>query len=161
MISVAIIEDQREIREGLRALIDGTTGFRCTGAYRSIEETLGQIESQPPDVILVDIGLPGISGIEGIPPLRERCPAASILVLSIYDDDERIFSALCAGASGYLLKKTPPVRLLESLKDAVGGGGPISPEIASRVIALFRDFRPRPQTEHDLTPHELRILRLL
>jgi DNA-binding NarL/FixJ family response regulator len=161
MIKTAIIEDQREIRTGLRALIEDAAGFRCTGAFRSMEEALARIDTEPPDVILVDIGLPGISGIEGIPLLRERCPAASLLVLSIYDDDDRIFSALCAGASGYLLKKTAPARLLECLRDAVDGGGPMSPQIASRVIALFRDVRIRPQTEHALTPHELRILRLL
>lgn len=161
MINAVIIEDQREIREGLRALIDGTPGFRCTVTFRTMEEALDRIGSGPADVILVDIGLPGMSGIEGIPLLRERCPAASVLVLTIYDDDDRIFSALCAGANGYLLKKTAPVRLLESLKEAVDGGGPMSPEIAGRVIALFRDFRPPAETEHDLTPHELRLLRLL
>lgn len=161
MIKAAIIEDQREIRAGLRALINDAPGFRCSGAFRSMEEALSQIGSEPPDVILVDIGLPGMSGIEGIPLLRSRYPAAAILVLSVYDDEERIFSALCAGASGYLLKKTPPSRLLECLKDAVDGGGPMSPEIASRVIALFRDMRPAPPGEHDLTPHEMRLLHLL
>src|SRR5579863_460186 len=161
MIKAAIIEDQREIRLGLRALIDDAPGFSCTGAFRSMEEALGQIDCEPPDVILVDIGLPGISGIEGIPLLRERFPHASILILSIYDDDDRIFAALCAGASGYLLKKTAPARLIECLKDAVDGGGPMSPQIASRVIALFRDLRTRPEARHDLTPHETRILKLL
>jgi DNA-binding NarL/FixJ family response regulator len=161
MIRAAIIEDQREIREGLRTLIEGTPGYRCTGAFRSMEEALEGIARQVPDVILVDIGLPGMSGIEGIPLLRARYAAAPILVLTIYDDDDRIFSALCAGACGYLLKKTPPARLLESLKEAVEGGGPMSPEVAGRVIKLFRDFRPPPQTDHDLTPHEVRLLRLL
>lgn len=160
-IKVAIIEDQREIREGLRALIDGTPGYACAGTYRSMEEALGQIAGESPDVILVDIGLPGISGIEGIPPLRELCPETRLLVLSVYDDDDRIFAALCAGASGYLLKKTPPARLLESLKEAADGGGPMSPEVAHRVIALFQDFRPRLPVDHDLTPHELRLLKLL
>lgn len=160
IIRVTIIEDQREIREGLRALIEGTPGYACAGAHRSMEEALAQISSEGPDVILADIGLPGMSGIEGMPPLRERCPKARILVLSVYDDDERIFAALCAGASGYLLKKTPPVRLLESLKEAVDGGGPMSPEIAHRVITLFKDFRPRLSVDHDLTPHELRLLQL-
>ena len=161
IIKAALIEDQREIREGLRTLIDGTPGYHCTGAFRTMEEALGRIASQAPDVVLVDIGLPGMSGIEGIPLLKERHPAASVLVLSIYDDDDRIFSALCAGACGYLLKKTPPARLLESLKEAVEGGGPMSPEVAGRVINLFRDFRPPRQTDHDLTPHEVRLLRLL
>jgi DNA-binding NarL/FixJ family response regulator len=160
-IQVAIIEDQREIREGLRALIDGTPGYACAGVYSSMEEALDRIPADAPDVMLVDIGLPGMSGIEGIPQLREHCPEARILVLSVYDDDERIFAALCAGACGYLLKKTPPARLLESLKEAVQGGGPMSPEVAGRVISLFRDFRPPHPLSHDLTPHELRLLKLL
>lgn len=161
LIKAAVIEDQREIREGLCALIDGTPGYRCTGGFRSMEEALQRIAHELPDVILADIGLPGMSGIDGIPLLRERYPEARILMLTIYDDDERIFAALCAGACGYLLKKTPPARLLESLKEAVEGGGPMSPEVASQVIRLFRDFRPPEQTDHDLTPHEVRLLKLL
>lgn len=160
-IHVAIIEDQREIRQGLRALIDGTAGYRVSGCFRSMEEAIAEIAHGSPEVILVDIGLPGMSGIEGIPILREHCPNARVLVLTVYDDDERIFGALCAGASGYLLKNTPPTRLLESLRDAVAGGGPMSPEIAHRVIAVFRDFRPVPSANHELTPHELRLLKLL
>jgi DNA-binding NarL/FixJ family response regulator len=161
LIKAAVIEDQREIREGLRALIDGTSGYGCTGAFRTMEEALERVTCETPQVILVDIGLPGMSGIEGIPLLRERCPEAGILVLTVYDDDDRIFSALCAGASGYLLKKTPPARLLESLKEVVEGGGPMSPEVAGRVIRLFRDFRPLERGDYDLTPHEVRLLKLL
>ena len=160
-IRVAIIEDQREIREGLRTLIGGTSGYTCVGAYESVEEALGGLAGEFPAVILVDIGLPGMSGIEGIPRLRDLCTDSRCLVLTVYDDDDRIFSALCAGASGYLLKKTPPARLLESLKEAVAGGGPMSPEIANRVIRLFRDFRASQPTDHELTPHELRLLKLL
>lgn len=162
VIRTAIIEDTGEIREGLRALIDGTPGHRCAGAFFSMEDALERIAATAPDVMLVDIGLPGMSGIEGIPILRERCPQARILVLTVYEDDDRIFAALCSGACGYLLKKTPPSRLLESLKEAVDGGGPMSPEIARRVISLFREFRPPSDvTSHDLTPHELRLIKLL
>jgi DNA-binding NarL/FixJ family response regulator len=161
LIKAAIIEDQRETREGLGSLINGTPRYHCTGTFRSMEEALPRIAYDVPDVILVDIGLPGMSGIEGIPLLRERYPEARILVLTVYDDDERIFAALCAGASGYLLKKTPPLRLLESLKEAVEGGGPMSPEVAHRVINLFRDFRPPERADYDLTPHEVRLLKLL
>jgi DNA-binding NarL/FixJ family response regulator len=161
LIKAALIEDQREIREGLCALIDGTPGYRCTCTFRTMEEALPRIAYGAPDVILVDIGLPGISGIDGIPLLRECCPEARILILTIYDDDDRIFAALCAGACGYLLKKTPPARLLESVKEAVEGGGPMSPEVAGRVITLFRDFRPPVRADHDLTPHEDRLLKLL
>ena len=161
VIKVAIIEDRREIREGLAMLIGGTEGFRCAGSYRSMEEALAKISFELPDIALCDIGLPGMSGIEGMRILKERYPQLLLLMLSVYDDDERIFDALCAGACGYLLKKTPPVRLLESLREAVDGGSPMSPEVARRVIALFRDIRPPERADYELTPHETRLLKLL
>ncbi len=160
-IRVAIIEDRREIREGLTMLINGTDGFLCTGSYGSMEEALSKISLQPPDLVLMDIGLPGMSGIEGLRILKERHPEMLLLMLSIYDDDERIFDAMCAGASGYLLKKTPPARLLESLREVVSGGAPMSPEVARRVIELFREIRPPERADYDLTPHETRLLKLL
>lgn len=160
-IEVAIIEDRREIRESLALLIGGTDGFACTGSYRSMEEALVKIKHRQPHVVLCDIGLPGMSGIEGISILKNLHPQLLILMLTIHEDDERIFDAMCAGACGYLLKKTPPVRLLESLKEAVNGGGPMSPEVARRVIALFREIRPPDRADHQLTPHETRILKLL
>lgn len=160
-IKVAIVEDQREIREALTALINGTSGYCCTGSYRSMEEALEKITHSVPDVVLSDIGLPGMSGIEGIRILKERYSHLQLLMLTVYDDDERIFDALCAGACGYLLKGTPPVRLLESLRDAVQGGGPMSPEVATRVIGLFREIRPPERADYELTPHETRLLKLL
>lgn len=160
VLATVVIEDCQDIREGLQMLIGGTPGFRCAGAYRSMEEALEKMASEAPSVILVDIGLPGMSGIEGIPLLRARFPAAAVLMLSVYDDDERIFAALCAGACGYLLKKTPPARLLESLREAVEGGSPMSPEIARKVVELFREIRPPARADHDLTPHEMRLLKL-
>ena len=161
VIKAAIIEDRREIREGLAMLINGTDGYRCTGSFRSMEEALAKISFDLPDIVLCDIGLPGMSGIEGMRILKERYPHMLLLMLSVYDDDERIFDALCAGACGYLLKKTPPVRLLESLREAVEGGSPMSPEVARRVIALFRDIRPPERADYELTPHETRLLKLL
>ena len=161
VVKVAIIEDLREIREGLATLIDLTEGFSCTGRYGSVEEALPAIARDLPDLVLTDIGLPGMSGIEGTRVLKERHPGLTVLILSVYDDDERVFDALCAGATGYLLKKTPPAKLVESLREAVGGGAPMSPEVARRVIALFRDFRPPRRADYDLTPHETRLLRLL
>ena len=160
MIRVAIIEDRREIRDGLATIINGTPGFRCTGAYRSIEEALDGLQQQVPDIVLTDIGLPGMSGIEGIRILKELHPNLLVLMLTIYDDDERIFEALCAGASGYLLKNTQPARLLESLREAAAGGAPMSPEVARRVIAIFREFRQPASTTSELTAHEVRLLRL-
>jgi len=159
-IKVAIIEDRREIREALATLIGGTEGFLCTGSYRSMEDALAKIGSHLPDVALVDIGLPGMSGIEGLRILKEQYPRMLLMMLTVYDDDERIFDAMCAGATGYLLKKTPPARLLESLKEAVAGGAPMSPEVARRVISLFREIRPPERADYDLTPHETRLLKL-
>jgi len=160
VIKVAIIEDQRDIRECLTFLINGTEGYSCTGSYRSMEEALDKISHQLPDVVLSDIGLPGMDGIEGARILKERYPNLLLLMLTVYDDDERIFDAMCAGASGYLLKKTPPARLIESLREAVQGGAPMSPEVARRVITLFREIRPPERADYELTPHETRVLKL-
>jgi DNA-binding NarL/FixJ family response regulator len=160
-IRVALVEDRHEIREGLRQMIAGSQGFECCGAYGSMEEALPAIGSAAPHVALIDIGLPGISGVEGIRQIRRNHPAIRLLVLSIYNDDERVFAAICAGACGYLLKKTPPARLLESIREVVAGGAPMSPEIANRVLTLFRENAPPHQADYNLTPHELRLLRLL
>ena len=159
--TVATIEDRREIREGLATLIDDTPGFHCVGRYRSMEEALEGFRHHPADLALVDIELPGMSGLDGIRLLRQRYPKMLLLMLTVYDDDERIFEALCAGACGYLLKKTPPARLLESLQEAVDGGAPISPDVARRVIHIFRDIGPPEKADYDLTPHEVRLLKLM
>jgi DNA-binding NarL/FixJ family response regulator len=160
-IRVAIVEDERRTRESLRALIEGSVGFSCVASWGSVEEALTSIRTAAPDVTLLDLGLPGMSGIEGIGPMLERYPHTSFVVLTVYEDNERVFDALCAGASGYLLKNTPPAKLLEALREAVSGGAPMSAEIARRVIELFRRFRPPVKAPHSLTPHELRLLRLL
>jgi DNA-binding NarL/FixJ family response regulator len=160
-LTVVNIEDQREIREGLAVLIDATPGYRCVGKYRTMEEALAGIGPTAPDVALVDLGLPGMSGIDGIRMLKERYPNLAVLVLTVYNDDARIFAAVCAGACGYLLKKTPPARLLESLREAVEGGSPMSPEVARRVITLFREIRPPANADYQLTPHETRLLKML
>jgi len=160
-ISIAIIEDHREFRDYLSALISGTEGFNYAGGFRSIEEALPKINARVPDLILLDIGLPGMNGIEGIKLLKEKYPEMLLLTLTIHDDDERIFDALCAGASGYLLKKTQPAQLVASVKEAAQGGAPMSPEVAHRVIKLFREIRPPERADYNLTPHEIRILKLL
>jgi DNA-binding NarL/FixJ family response regulator len=160
-LRVVIIEDLREVREGLTMLINGTPGFACASSYRTMEDALRRIGGDRPEVILTDIGLPGMSGIEGIPHLRELYPEVPILTLTVYDNDDEVFNALCAGASGYLLKNTPPSRLLESLREAVDGGAPMSPEVARRVVKLFREFRPRERAPSQLTPQETALLKLI
>jgi DNA-binding NarL/FixJ family response regulator len=159
-IQVLLVEDHRAFREGLAALIDGTAGFVCCGACSSMEQALSHSTSVQPDLALVDIDLPGMSGIDGIGRLKERWPSVYPLILTVHDDDQRILKALCAGANGYLLKGTAPVRLLECLSEAAGGGAPMSPEVARRVIEVFRR-RPPQQPDYELTPHEMRILKLL
>jgi DNA-binding NarL/FixJ family response regulator len=161
VIKTVIVEDQRDLREGLQTLINFTPGFKCLGAFRTMEEAIARIKYDLPDVVLSDIGLPGMSGIEGIKILKENHPDLILLVLTVYDDNEKIFDALCAGASGYLLKQTEPAELLKSVKEAVAGGAPMSPEVAMRVIKLFREVRPPERVEYDLTPHETRLLKLL
>lgn len=160
-IRVIIVEDQTEMRDGLAALIQASEGFTCPHRFSSMEAVLEGLQGDAGDVALVDIGLPGMSGIEGLPLLKERFPRLQVLMLTVYSDDDRIFEAVCAGASGYLLKKTPPARLIESLREVAAGGSPMSPEVARRVIELFRAFRPQPQDACNLTQQELRLLKLL
>ena len=160
-IRILIVEDERHLRDGLETLVNFTPGFKCSGAFRTMEEALYRVERDVPDVVLTDIGLPGMSGIEGIKKLKELHPELLILVLTVYDDNEKIFDALCAGACGYLLKRTEPSELLKSLREAVTGGAPMSPEVAAKVIKIFREFRPPEKADYNLTPHEIRLLKML
>jgi DNA-binding NarL/FixJ family response regulator len=160
-VSVAIVEDDRGTREGLAALIAGTAGFRCTGMYESVEEAIRGLESAPADVLLLDIHLPGMLGSDGVRLIRERFSRTQVLMLTVFAEEERIFESLCNGACGYLLRKTPPARLLEAIAEAHGGGSPMSPEIARRVVASFQRQNSPDRVEQALTPHEIRILRLL
>ena len=160
-VCVAIIEDRTEIRDGLARLIAQTEGFECSGAYRSMEEALAKLPENLPDIVLSDIGLPGMNGIEGVRILKEKYPNLLVLMLSVYDDNDRIIEAICAGASGYLLKNTSTAKLIASIKEVLSGGAPMSPEIARRVMELFRQNPPPKQVEYDLTPHESRLLKML
>jgi DNA-binding NarL/FixJ family response regulator len=160
-IKVAIVEDMRDVREGLALLINGTSGFRCVGRFRSMEEAAANIAREMPDVVLTDIGLPGMDGIEGIRLLRQHHSSLPFIALTVYDDDDRIFDALCAGACGYLLKNTQPARLLEALREVAAGGAPMSPEVAKRVIRLFQQFAPPKASPCHLTPQEKELLKLL
>jgi DNA-binding NarL/FixJ family response regulator len=158
VIGVAIIEDQRETREGLSFLINSSGRFECKHVYSSMEAALEGIGANPPRVALVDIGLPGLSGIDGVRILRERYPSIAPVLLTVYKDDDRIFQAVCAGACGYILKKMPPARLLEAMTEIAEGGAVMSPEVAIRVVELFRKTQP---STAGLSPQELRLLRLL
>ena len=160
-VTVALVEDDDSTREGLRLLIHGSPGFQVVGAYPSVEEALPGLACRVPDVLLMDINLPGMSGREGVRVVKERWPAVEVLMLSVYGEQESVFESICNGAAGYLLKKTPPARLLEAIREARDGGSPMSPEVARKVVTLFRKTaRPEP-LEARLTPRELQLLSLL
>jgi DNA-binding NarL/FixJ family response regulator len=159
-IRVAVIEDVREVRDGLTRLFDQRDGFACAGSFRTMEEALRHLRTGT-DVILTDIGLPGMDGIAGIRVLRDRFPDVPVVALTVYDDDDNVFNAICAGASGYLLKNTLPDSLIESIREVARGGAPMSPEVARRVLGLFREFRPLPRSSYGLTPQETELLKLM
>ena len=160
-IKVAIVEDQKQTREGLGALINGTPGFSTVGMWTTMEEALSRIEREPPDVVMADIRLPGMSGIEGVRRLKAHYPSLQIVMLSVYNDNESVFEAICAGACGYLLKDTPPSRLLQALEEARHGGAPMSPEIARKVVTMFQSIAPPRSEDHNLSPREMEVLQLL
>ena len=160
-ILTAIVEDDRPMREGLRLLINGTDGYRCVGCYGSVEEALQAIRSEQPDVLLLDIHLPGMIGSEGVAVFKERFPSLQILMLTIYAEQDLVFESICNGACGYLLKKTPPVKLLEAIREAHEGGSPMSPEIARKVVTLFQKTGRSAKVDETLTPQEVRLLKCL
>lgn len=158
---VVVIEDQRELREGLKILLDFTPDFRCTKCFGSMEDALDGLKADTADLILTDIGLPRMNGIEGTRILRRKFPALPIIVLTVHGEDDKIFQALCAGANGYLLKNTAPAKIVEAIKEVLDGGAPMSPDVARRVVHLFRTFALPPEVEYHLTEQERRILKML
>jgi DNA-binding NarL/FixJ family response regulator len=160
MTRVTIVEDKRPIREGLSALIGGTEGLECVAAYGACEDMLERLHDDAPDVVLMDIGLPGMSGLDGIREVKKHREDTLVVVLSVYEDDDNIFEALCRGASGYLVKNTPPARLIESIREVHAGGSPMSSHIARRVVTLFqKQYAPPP--EISLTEREREVLTAL
>lgn len=161
MIRVAIVEDDTPSREALSVLIDGAPDCQCVSASPSLEQALPMLIDAAPNVVLLDLNLPGIQGSDGVKLLRDRLPQAHVVILTVHSEQDRIFDCICNGAAGYLLKGTPPARLLDSIREACDGGAPMSPAIARKVIDLFRELPPRPAAFADLSPQEIRVLRLL
>jgi DNA-binding NarL/FixJ family response regulator len=159
-IEVIIVEDDAVLGDGLANLLDAEPGMVCRRRYGSVEAALAAAGDRP-DVILLDIHLPGMLGTDGVPRLLARYPRAAVLMLTVYDQQDKVFESICNGASGYLLKKTPPAKLIEAIRDAHNGGAPMSPEIARKVIHLFRTMRPATVDAHGLTPQEVRLLALI
>ena len=160
-IAVALIEDDPAIRRGLGLIINGSPGYRCVGTFSSVEEALRSMGREIPDVLLLDINLPGIPGSEGARVLHEKYPSVQILMLTIYDEDEKIFESICNGACGYLLKRTLPAELLGAIRDVHQGGAPMSPEVARKLVRLFQKTGPPERIDEHLTPHEVRLLGML
>ena len=160
MIIVAIVEDIKEIREGLQLLIDSSEGFACNEVYATAEDALHGLPDTQPDVVLMDINLPGINGIECVKRLRHICGETLFIMSTVYEDDDNIFESLKAGASGYLLKKTMPARILEAILEVYQGGSPMSTQIARKVISSFQQ-KDGIDESNILTPKEKEILKAL
>ncbi|MFL5742969.1 MAG: response regulator [Flavisolibacter sp.] len=160
MITVAIVEDIREIREGLRLLIDNSNEFSCSQVYATAEEALKEIPVCEPDVVLMDIHLPGMDGIECTRHLKQQHPKVQFIMSTIYEEDDKIFESLKAGATGYLLKKTEPTKILEAIHEVFQGGSPMSTQIARKVISSFQS-KNGIEENSILTPKEKEILKAL
>ncbi len=160
MIHVVIIEDIREIREGLQILIDTSEGFSCNRTFATAEQALAELPGHCADVVLMDIHLPGMSGIEAVRKLKTQCATTQFIMSTIYEDDDNIFESLKAGASGYLLKKTAPSRILDAITEVFNGGSPMSSQIARKVIASFQQKSSIDEV-NILTPKEKEILKAL
>ncbi len=157
-IDVWIVEDNSLFRKNIAALINGEKGMTCTGEFSSCEEVLHQLETErSPDIFLLDIGLPGMNGITGVKKIKAIDPLAQIVMITVFDDDDHIFDAICAGAMGYILKTTTEKTILQSIRDVVNGGSPMNASIARKVLKVFTTFR-MPKEEFNLSPREKEIL---
>lgn len=158
MIEVGIVEDDEQIRKGIQTYLNRQSGFSCSKCFGSVEELLNSLSSQTvPNVFIMDIGLPGMSGIEGMKIIKEKYPDVDIIVFSVYNDPKKIFDSLCAGATGYLLKNTPLEEIKEGIESLSNGGSPMSPQIARKVIDYFGQPRKK-ETESPLSGKEKEIV---
>lgn len=153
-IRVAVFEDNKLVRDAFEAILNGTPGFICTGSFSGCNNLKHDLERSRPEVALMDIEMNGINGIEATKIIVKEYPNIKILIQSVFEDDDRVFAAICAGASGYILKKTMPAKLIEAIQEVKAGGAPMSPGIASKVLHLFQQFAPSPNiAEADETQH--------
>ncbi len=159
VIKVIIVEDNTTIREGLTLLLQSSPDLECPASYGNCEDMLAEVENIMPDLVLMDIGLPGMDGIEGVRRLRKLMPEALVMMLTVYEDNEKVFDALCAGAGGYLVKNTKPARLVEAIGEAVHGGSPMSANIARKVVGYFyKSEAPVKEDDIKITEREREIL---
>jgi len=160
-IAVSIVEDDPQVRGSLAKLIDGAPGFRCISVHPSAEDALAEIPKVKPEVVLMDINLPGANGVECVRKLKPHLPATQIIMLTVYQKTEHIFNALAAGATGYMLKQTPPAELLNAIKEVHGGGSPMSSHIARKIVQSFQQPAPACAEAESLSPREAEVLDLL
>ncbi len=161
-VRVAIFEDSNPVREAISLLVQGTSGLELAGAFPDCDNLVNDILSSVPDLVLMDIGMPGMNGVEAVKLIKQKFPSLTVVMQTIFEDDDTVFEAICAGASGYLLKDTPPSRLMESIIEAYRGGAPMSPVIARKTLHLFQKFlSPLVDTKHSdyhLTNRESEVL---
>ena len=161
-IRVAIFDDNKNLLNSLFQLINGSAGFECTGAFPNCHELLDDLKKSAPDVVLMDIEMPGISGIEAVRLIKKNFPKIKILMETIFEDDEKVFASICNGAEGYILKNTPPAMILASIREVYEGGAPMTPSIASKVLKMFRSqTSPVEEDNSNLSPREREILSCL
>jgi DNA-binding NarL/FixJ family response regulator len=161
MITVSIVDDERELRQSITTFVNGAPGFRCISGYGSAEAALKGLPEDKPDVVLMDINLGGLSGIECVERLTGQGTPMQILMLTVYEDTDQIFKALSAGASGYLLKRSSPTKLLHAIREVHAGGSPMSSSIARKVVASFQKAKPVSQNQTHLSPREEAVLNCL
>jgi DNA-binding NarL/FixJ family response regulator len=161
-IKVALFEDNKKLRESLEQLIDSAEDMVCTGAFADANQLIRYMQLSDPDVVMMDINMPGISGIEAVKTIKEKFPDVHILMQTVFDGNDKIFAAICAGASGYMLKKTPPRKMLEAIRETHSGGAPMTPSVAAKVLQMFRLQTGVEKNEFiDLSEREKEILGLL
>ena len=163
MIRVSVFEDNKHLRETFKLLLDNAEGFTCTGTWPDCRNLIANLEVSPCDIVLMDIEMPGMNGIEATKIIKEHFPKINILIQTVFFEDEHIFNAICAGASGYILKSTTPDGYIEAIKDVQAGGSPMTPGIARRVLELFKNnLQPAaPSKDYNLTTQEKKVLQLL
>ncbi len=161
-IKVAIFEDNKKLRESLEQLVNSSEAMVCTGAFADADKLLYKMQQAEPDVVMMDINMPGLSGIEAVKLIKEKFPGVHILMQTVFDDNDKIFAAICAGASGYILKKTTPPKILEAIRETYEGGAPMTSSVAVKVLQMFRLQNKVEKNEFiDLSEREKQILGLL
>jgi DNA-binding NarL/FixJ family response regulator len=161
MIKVLLYEDNPQLREGLTMLIDGSDGYEVLAAFKNCNNVVAEVEAFRPDVVLMDIDMPGTNGIEGLKKVREVDTEVKILMLTVFDDNHNVFQAITNGANGYILKKTPPARLLEYIAEAKTGGAPMTASVATQVLRMFSSMNQTKGENYNLSERERQVLQLL